>query len=272
MGAGIAEVSARAGCEVIVREPEQDLLDAGKQRVLSSLARAVSKNKISQSESDSAMERCQFVLDLTDLSDVDIVVEAIIEDEEAKLELFRELGEILNKANTLLATNTSSIPINRLASAVKRPENFVGMHFFNPVPLMAVVELVLPDGASPDTKSRAEQFVTETLKKQVVIGPDRAGFIVNALLIPYLLSAVRFYEQGLASKEHIDTAMELGCNLPMGPLKLADFIGLDTVEHIADVIFAELNDSAYEVPALLHEMVEHGQLGRKSGSGFYEYN
>ncbi len=270
MGAGIAEVIARSGADVVVVEADESALGAGKSRLASSFDRALSKGKITQQEHEQANAKLSFSADLSSLANCDLIIEAIVEDEAAKSDLFGRLNDIVS-SSAVFASNTSSIPIARLGEASHRSERFVGMHFFNPVPIMPVVEVIRSEYTSNEVAEVVEKLVTEQLGKTVVHGPDRAGFIVNALLIPYLLSSIRFYEQGLATKEDIDTAMELGCNLPMGPLRLSDFIGLDTVENIANVIHDSLGDDTYEVPSLLHEMIEHGQLGKKSGRGFYDY-
>jgi 3-hydroxybutyryl-CoA dehydrogenase len=269
MGAGIAEVCARAGLQVIVREANEDLVEAGARKIFASMEKALERKKMTQEEMQTAIDALSFTTDLADLAEAELVIEAITEDETIKLQLFSDLDSMVN-SDAVLASNTSSIPIGRLADATKRPEKVIGMHFFNPVPVMPILELISSEHTSPDTAKFAEDFAGH-LKKTVVHAPDRAGFIVNALLIPYLLSAIRFLEAGLATKEDIDTGMELGCNLPMGPLKLCDFIGLDTIKFIADVLHHELHDPANHAPLLLNTMVAEGKLGKKSGEGFYTY-
>lgn len=272
MGAGIVEVAARAGCEVIARETDEEALHRGRTRIEASLAKAAERGKLGEQSPEEILGRIAFVTELEPLENCQLVIEAIVEDAEAKFQLFGALDELLADQSAILASNTSSIPIGDIASHTTNPTRVIGLHFFNPVPVMPIVEVIRAQITDEAVALRAETFVRDTLHKEVVHGPDRAGFIVNALLIPYLLSSIRFYEQGLATKEDIDTAMELGCNMPMGPLKLSDFIGLDTVEHIADVIHETLHDHAYEVPPLLREMIKHGQFGKKNGSGFYQYS
>ncbi len=270
MGAGIAEVCARAGCQVVVREPHDDLLKRGRDRISASLQKAVDREKLTLAEKLATLELMTFTTSLNDLADSELVIEAITEDEPTKFALFQDLDKTVN-AKAVLASNTSSIPIKQLANATKRPGQVIGMHFFNPVPVMGVVEQIASEYTSGATKTICEAFVIHQLQKRLVHAPDRAGFIVNALLVPYLLSAVRFYEQGLATKEDIDDGMELGCNLPMGPLRLCDFIGLDIIKYIADVLYRELDDESAKSPDLLNQLVVEGKLGRKTGEGFYTY-
>ncbi len=271
MGAGIAEVCAKGGVDVVVREISQDAAAAGEARIETSLDRAVGRGKLEQSEADSIIGRVRFTTDLDAMFDRQLVIEAVIEHEPLKREIFIELDRIVAADDAILATNTSSLPITRLGSVTNRPEHVIGMHFFNPVPVMALMELVttvLTDGSTAD---RAEAFAADVLGKSVIRAKDRAGFIVNLLLVPFLTEAMRMYEQGFASREDIDAGMRLGANHPMGPLELSDFIGLDTMKLVADVLFDEFKLPQYAPPPLLVRMVEAGLLGRKTGRGFYEY-
>jgi len=271
MGSGIAEVCARAGRDVSVVEVDAEALDAGRRRVEASLARAVKAAKLSEVERDDAAARIHYVADIGDLADRQLVVEAVVEDEAPKLVVFTALDKVVADENAILASNTSSIPIMKLAMATQRPESVIGIHFFNPVPVLALVELVTSLLTGPETAARAEAFVTEVLGKRVIRSQDRAGFIVNALLVPYLLSAIRMFESGFASRDDIDTGMVEGCAHPMGPLRLTDLIGLDTTMAVAESLYAEFKEPLYAPPPLLSRMVEAGLLGRKSGRGFYEY-
>ncbi|CAM3989073.1 3-hydroxybutyryl-CoA dehydrogenase [Smaragdicoccus niigatensis] len=271
MGAGIAEVCARAHVDVLVYETTRELAAAGRARVMRSLDRGVSSGKITSREREQAAWRLRFTSDLGDFADRQLVVEAILESEEIKTKVFRELDKVVNDADAVLASNTSSIPIMKLAMATTRPERVVGMHFFNPVPVLPLTELITTLRTSPEVSARAEHFASEVLGKQVVRSADRSGFVVNALLVPYLLSAIRMVESGFASKEDIDKAMVLGCAHPMGPLALTDLVGLDTVKSIADSMYAEFKEPLYSAPPLLLRMVEAGLVGKKAGSGFYQY-
>ncbi|GIU92265.1 MAG: putative 3-hydroxybutyryl-CoA dehydrogenase [Acidimicrobiia bacterium] len=271
MGSGIAEVAARAGSDVLLSEPTQELLDKARQRIVASLDRAVERQKLSESDRDAALGRITFTTDLSEFEDRQLVIEAVTEDEDLKKEIFRRLDDILGHEEAILASNTSSIPITRLAAATGRPERVVGMHFFNPVPVMALMELVTTVRSSAEVEAIAEDYAANTLGKTVIRAKDRAGFVVNMLLVPYLLGAIRMYEAGFASARDIDTGMKLGANHPMGPLELCDFIGLDTMKHVADVLFDEYKEPMYASPPLLTRMVEAGMLGRKTGRGFYEY-
>jgi 3-hydroxybutyryl-CoA dehydrogenase len=270
MGSGIAEVSSRFGYQVVVHEVDAATAEAAMERIDRSLSRAVEKGKLSDSESSEIRGRITVSTDIADQADRDIVIEAATENEELKTRLFAELDEVVTDPGAILASNTSSIPITRIASATKRPESVVGLHFFNPVPVMALVELVTTVMASEETQSRARSFA-ESLGKTVIVAKDRAGFVVNMLLIPYMLSAIRMFETGVASAEDIDTGMRLGANHPMGPLELTDFVGLDTTKFVADVLFDEFKEPLYASPPLLTRMVEAGLHGRKSGRGFYDY-
>jgi len=270
MGAGIAEVAARAGCDVVVREVDDAACEAARGRNAASLRRAVRSGRLNADEADAALGRVRVSTDLADLADRDLVVEAVVEDEAVKAAVLRAVTEVVG-ASCLLATNTSSIPITRLAAATGHPERVVGMHFFNPVPVLPLVELIPGLLTSTETLQRAEAFAAGRLGKHTVVTKDRAGFVVNALLIPYLLAAVRMVEQGIATAEDVDAAMVAGCAHPMGPLALADLIGLDTTAAVARSMYAELKEPLYAPPPLLLRMVEAGLLGRKSGRGFFEH-
>jgi len=271
MGSGIAEVCARAGLAVMVREVDAGAVEAGQRRVTTSLDRGVRSSKLSEEERDAALGLIDWTTDLADLADRDLVVEAVVEDEQLKTEVFTGLDKVVSDDDVILASNTSSIPIMKLGMATSRPEQVIGIHFFNPVPVLRLVEVVTSLLTSPETTERASAFATDVLHKRVVRSQDRAGFIVNALLIPYLLSAIRMLESGFASAEDIDTGMVEGCNHPMGPLRLADLIGLDTTMAVADSLYAEFKEPLYASPPLLSRMVEAGLLGRKAGRGFYDY-
>ncbi len=269
MGSGIAELAARAGADVVVVERDGELLERGRARIESSLAKAVERGKLPAEERDAVLARLRGTTDLSELADTDLVIEAATEDIDAKLELFRRLDEI-TRPEVVLASNTSSLPIGSLAEATERPAQVVGMHFFNPAPVMALVELIASEDTSEETFAFAEAFA-KRLGKTTVRSKDRAGFIVNRLLIPYLNSAVRLLEDGIATREDIDTAIELGLRHPMGPLRLIDEIGLDTTMHVADVLFEAFGEPTDAPPELLKRLVAEGRLGRKWGAGFYDY-
>jgi len=271
MGSGIAEVCARAGLDVLVNEINADAVDAGRDRITTSLARGVRSGKLSEADRDAAMGRIVFTTDLGDFADRELVVEAVAEHEPTKVEVFTTLDKVVTGQDAIFASNTSSIPIMKLAMATQRPEQVVGIHFFNPVPVLKLVELIPSLLTGEQTKARAEDFATAVLGKTVVRSQDRAGFVVNALLIPYLLSAIRMFESGFASAEDIDNGMVLGCAHPMGPLRLSDLIGLDTIKAIADSMYAEFKEPLYSSPPLLLRMVDAGLLGKKTGRGFYSY-
>jgi len=271
MGSGIAEVCAKAGLDVVVAEAVEDAKVAGAARIEKSLDRGVSSGKLPEADRDAALARLSFTTDLEAMSDRDLVVEAVIEDEAAKIKIFSSLDRIVTGEDAVLASNTSSIPVMKLAMATQRPANVIGVHFFNPVPVMQLVELVTSLMTSDQTRDRATEFASVTLGKRVVLSQDRAGFIVNALLIPYLLSAIRMMESGFASADDIDAGMMLGCNHPMGPLALTDLIGLDTTMAVAESLYEEFKEQLYAPPPLLSRMCEAGLLGRKSGRGFYDY-
>ena len=271
MGSGIAEVCARAGLDVMVREANAAAMEAGQKRLTGSLDRALGANKITEEERDAAFSRLSFTTDFAELADRQLVVEAVIEDEATKTDVFAQLDKVVADADAILATNTSSIPVMKLGMATNRPEQVVGVHFFNPVPVLRLVELVPSLLTSQNTIDRAVDFAERTLNKRVIRSNDRAGFIVNALLVPYILSAVRMMESGYASAEDIDLGMVEGCAHPMGPLRLADLIGLDTVVAIAESLYTEFKEPLYAAPPLLSRMVDAGLLGRKAGRGFYDY-
>ena len=269
MGSGIAEVCARAGYSVIVREVNEELLQKGLARIHKSLATAAAKGKITQEEATQAWARIHGTMSLADFSGCDLVVEAAVENMTLKKEVFAELDGIL-APHAILASNTSSLCVTEMAGATRRGDKVLGIHFFNPVPVMPLIEFVRTILTSDDTMAAARQFGA-SLGKTMVTAKDTPGFIVNRLLIPYVLDAVRVYEEGLATREDIDTAIKLGLNHPMGPLTLLDFVGLDTCLFIADAMFDEYKDRRYAAPPLLRRMVSAGQLGRKSGKGFYDY-
>ncbi|HET9124225.1 MAG TPA: 3-hydroxybutyryl-CoA dehydrogenase [Solirubrobacteraceae bacterium] len=269
MGSGIAETAAAAGVAVSLYEPEAAPLERSRERLRASLARAVEGGKRTQEEADALLERITHTSALDDLAAADAAVEAVYEDPRVKGEIFRELDARLPHAR-FIASNTSSIPIAELAAHTDRPERVVGLHFFSPVPVMALVEVVVALESAPETVAGAEAFATQ-IGKQPIRTKDRAGFVVNALLVPYLTAAVRMYEEGFASREDIDTGMRLGCGHPMGPLTLCDFIGLDVLQAVCDSLHEEFKQAQYAAPPLLKRMVVSGHLGRKSGRGFYEY-
>jgi 3-hydroxybutyryl-CoA dehydrogenase len=270
MGSGIAEVCARAGSDVVVHEIHAEAAQAALTRMERSLARAVETGKMEAAEQSSVLGRVTVSTDLSDQADRQLVIEAATENEEVKTQIFADLDTVV-PSDSILASNTSSIPITRIASATTRPDHVIGLHFFNPVPVMGLVELVTTVMTAPEVANRAEQYI-ETLGKTVIRAQDRAGFIVNMLLVPYMLGAIRMLEAGVASREDIDAGMRLGANHPMGPLELSDFVGLDTMKHIADVLFDEFKEPSYASPPLLTRMVEAGLFGRKTGRGFYDYD
>ncbi len=271
MGAGIAEVCARAGCDVTVLEVSEPAVDAGRARVLSSLARALRSGRMEPAEHDAVVARMTFVTDFAELHDRDLVVEAAPENEGLKLDIFRTLDEAV-QPDAVLASNTSSIPLVKMAAATKRPKQVVGLHFFNPVPVLPLVEVVESLLTGPDTLLAVTDFAEKRLGKQTIRSKDRAGFVVNALLIPYLLSAIRMLESGFASADDIDQGMVKGCAHPMGPLALTDLIGLDTTAAVAESMYAEFREQLFAPPPLLLRMCEAGLLGRKVGQGFFTYS
>jgi 3-hydroxybutyryl-CoA dehydrogenase len=269
MGAGIAEVCARAGLDVVVAESSEAAAVAGRTRLEKSLIRAEQRGRIDSAHE--VLDRIAVVQGLELLADRELVVEAILEDESAKVALFRALDQIVTSPHAVLASNTSSIPIMKLAVATSRPSYVLGVHFFNPVPVLSLVELVPSLLTAPETTERARTFVQKTLGKHAIDCQDRAGFVVNALLIPFVLSAIRMLESGFATAEDIDEGLVRGAAHPQGPLALADLIGLDTVKAVADSLYDEFKEPLYASPPLLARMVEAGLLGRKTGRGFHTY-
>ena len=272
MGAGIAEVCAKSGVNVTVCDINAAAVEAGRLRIETSLDRAVRSGKLSDDARMASLAQISFVTDIGELADRQMVVEAVREFEDEKLDVFRNLGKIVIDDQAILASNTSSIPIMKLAMATDRPEHVVGLHFFNPVPVMRLVELIPSIVTSSEVADRAEDFMVDTLGKRIIRSQDRAGFIVNALFVPYVLAAIRMLESGFASADDIDAGMVEGCSHPMGPLALADMIGLDTIEAVADSMYAEFKEPLYAPPPLLSRMVEAGLLGRKVGRGFFNYS
>lgn len=273
MGAGIAEVSARSGHEVVVVESSRDSARAAFDRLEVSLSRAESKGKLRSEEGTAAevLARVQIETELDALSHCEILVEAIVEDEAAKVELFKRLDQVVQAPDAVLASNTSSIPIMKLGVVTSRPAQVIGIHFFNPVPVLPLVELVPSLLTSADVTQRARAWVEGSLGKRAIDCQDRAGFVVNALLVPFILSAIRMYESGFATADDIDSGLVLGAAHPQGPLALADLIGLDTTKAVAESLYEEFKEPLYAAPPLLQRMVDAGLLGRKSGRGFYNY-
>ena len=271
MGGGIAEVCAKAGVDTIIVEVSEELAERSRSAIERSLAKAVEKGKLDPDAKASALGKLTFATDLSSLSDRELVIEAIVEDLDVKRDLFGRLDDVVASETAILASNTSSIPITRIAAATERPESVVGIHFFNPAPIMPLVEVISTVVVDPGQVDRAVAFASETLGKTVVRARDRAGFIVNKLLCPYIFEAIRMYEEGFATREDIDAAMVNGAGYPMGPLTLSDLIGNDTMLAVADAFMEEYQDPRYAAPPLLRRMVEAGQLGRKTGVGFYTY-
>jgi 3-hydroxybutyryl-CoA dehydrogenase len=270
MGHGIAQISAQAGWEVMVREVDQGTLDKGLARIEKQLARAVEKGKAEQSDADAVRNRIEGTLDYADLADCDLVIEAMTEDLEGKIEMWRQVDGIV-KDEAFFATNTSSLAVVDQAAATKRPERFLGLHFFNPAQVMPLLEVVQTVTTGPDALQLGVD-VGEKLGKTVVHAKDKTGFVVNRLLCPYMLDAIRAYEEGVGTIEQIDVAMKAGANHPMGPLELADFVGLDTLASIGDVMFEEYRERRFAAPPTLRRMVAAGWYGRKTGRGFYDYS
>lgn len=271
MGAGIAEVCAKPGVDVLVAVTSAASLRAGRSRIEGSLARLVAKGKLDDDARAAILDRIRLTTDLGELADRQLVVEAVTEHEPTKLKVFAQLDSVVEDPDAVLATNTSSLAVMKVARATGRPGQVIGTHFFNPVPVMPLVEVVHSLLSAPSAVDRAEAFAVGTLGKQVVRSRDRAGFVVNALFVPYVLSAVRMVESGFASPEDIDKGMRLGCAHPMGPLQLADLIGLDTLSAVASGLYEEYKEPLYSPPPLLSRMVDGGLLGKKSGRGFYDY-
>jgi 3-hydroxybutyryl-CoA dehydrogenase len=271
MGSGITEVCARAGLDVIVVEADAAAAERGQERLHKSLQTGARRGKLTEEDVEDALARVHFATDLAELADRELVIEAITEDAAAKVSVFKTLDNVVASEHAILASNTSSIPIMKLATVTSRPEQVVGLHFFNPVPVLRLVELVTSLMTSDVVLERVTALVTGPLGKRVIRSQDRAGFVVNSLLIPYLLSAVRMLESGFATRDDIDAGMVEGCAHPMGPLALSDLIGLDTMQAVADSLYDEFKEPLYAPPPLLLRMVEAGLMGRKSGRGFYEY-
>ena len=269
MGSGIAQVCAQKGYRTIVREVSDEFLARGLGRIRGFLQEGVKRGKVAPADAEKALANLTGTTALSDLKDCDLVIEAVVENLEEKRKVFAELDRAC-KPQAILASNTSSILITAIAAATKRADRMLGIHFMQPVPIMKLVELVRPDATSEATYREARAFV-ESLGKVTITAKDTPGFIVNLLLVPYLCDAVRALEKGLATKEDIDTGMELGCGMPMGPIKLADFVGLDTALHITEVLHEGLRDPKYAPPEMLKQLVKAGRLGRKSGAGFYDY-
>ena len=270
MGSGIAEITARSGCDVVLREVNEAAIEAAQRRLATSLDKAVRNGKLPVDERDEIINRVRFTDTLDDLAECDLVVEAAIEDGDAKTAIFAALGKVV-RPDALLTSNTSSIPIMKLAAVTPGPERVVGMHFFNPATVLPLVEVIPCELTSEETVQRVQEFAHGRLGKTTITAKDRAGFVVNALLIPYLLAAIRMVDAGVASAEDIDTAMVAGCAHPMGPLALTDLIGLDTTAAVAVSMYEETKEPLYAPPALLLRKVEAGDLGRKTGRGFFTY-
>lgn len=270
MGSGIAEVAAKAGFDVVVREVSEELIEGGRDRIRKSLDRAVERGKLTEADRDAAWSRLRFSTDLSDLADRDLVIEAIIEEIAAKNELFSALNDLCGP-ETIFASNTSSLTITDMAAASGRMDRVVGLHFFNPVPVMALVEVVRTIATSDEAFDATYAFA-EALGKKPIMAKDNSGFVVNLLLVPYLLDAIRQLERGVASVEDIDRAMMLGLGYPMGPFALCDFVGIDTVYRISEIMFDEYRESRYAPPPLLKRMVSMGRFGKKTGKGFYDWS
>ena len=270
MGSGIAEIAAKSGFDVIVREVNDELLEKGQARIRKSMDRAVAKEKLAAEDRDAAWARLSFTTAVSDLAPCDLVIEAIVENLEAKNELFVELDDLCGEG-TIFASNTSSLTITDMAAATKRADRFVGLHFFNPVPVMKLVEVVKTIATSAETFDRAFQF-SKALGKVPIAAKDNSGFVVNLLLVPYMLDAIRQLERGVASIEDIDTGMQLGCGYPMGPFVLCDFVGIDTLYKISEIMFDEYREERYAPPPLLKRIVAMGRYGRKTGMGFYDWS
>jgi 3-hydroxybutyryl-CoA dehydrogenase len=269
MGNGIAQTCATAGFDVVLMEVADTPLQRGVQRITKSLDKFVEKQKMTLAQRDAILGRVTPTTNVNDLKDCDLVIEAIVENADAKIKLFQQLDELL-AAHAIICTNTSSLCVIELAAKTKRPNRVAGLHFFNPVPIMKLVEVVKTIATTQDVIDSLFEFARK-LGKEPILAKDTTGFVVNRLLVPYLLYAIKVYEEGLASKEDIDTGMKLGCGYPMGPLELLDFVGLDTTYYIAQIMFDEFKDPMMAPPPLLKRMVLAGHFGRKSGKGFYDY-
>ncbi len=271
MGSGIAEVCAKNGIETVVVEINPTLAELAQTKVMDSTERAVDRSKMTDDDRDAMLARLTFTTGFDGLADADLVVEAVVERADVKFDLFTKLDALV-KPSGILASNTSSIPIVEIGAVTDRPEQVLGMHFFNPATVQPLVELISSQRTSVATMDTVEAFTIEVLGKSPIRTGDRAGFVVNRLLIPYILQAIEMLDRGQASKEDIDSGMRFGCAHPMGPLELADLIGLDTIESVAEVLYEEFKEPTYAPPALLKRMVSAGQLGRKSSKGFYDYD
>lgn len=270
MGSGIAEICARAGLDTIVMEADAALAEGAQARITGSMDKAVARDRLSADDRDAAADLLSYSTEMNDLSDRDLVIEAIVENEAIKLDLFRRLDEITPE-HAILASNTSSIPLINLGTATKRPDRVLGLHFFNPATVQKLCEIVESIATDAEVVAIAEDFAQNRLGKETIKSKDRAGFIVNRLLVPYLLQAISLYDTGGVTREDIDNGMRFGCAHPMGPLTLCDLIGLDTIQSVAEVLYDEFKEPTYAPPPLLKRMVAGGMLGRKTGSGFYDY-
>ena len=271
MGGGVAELTAKAGLPTVVREVTPEVAERSRAGIQKSLDRALERGKLDEAAHEAALGNLSFTTEIGDLGDCDLVVEAVVESFDLKAEVFRALDEVVASPDAVLATNTSSIPIIDIAMATGRPERVIGMHFFNPAPVMKLVEVIPSVRTDPAVTALITAFATDVLDKVVVAAKDRAGFVVNMLLVPYLNAAMRMYADGHATAADIDNGMKLGAAHPMGPLELSDMIGLDTMMLVAETLFAEYGDDFYQPPPLLRRMVAAGHLGRKTGRGFYDY-
>lgn len=272
MGGGVAELTAKAGLPTVVREVTPEVAERSRAGIQKSLDRALERGKLDEAAHEAALGNLSFTTEIGDLGDCDLVVEAVVESFDLKAEVFRALDEVVASPDAVLATNTSSIPIIDIAMATGRPERVIGMHFFNPAPVMKLVEVIPSVRTDPAVTDLITAFATDVLDKVVVAAKDRAGFVVNMLLVPYLNAAMRMYADGHATAADIDNGMKLGAAHPMGPLELSDMIGLDTMMLVAETLFAEYGDDFYQPPPLLRRMVAAGHLGRKTGRGFYDYD
>ena len=272
MGGGVAELTAKAGLRTVVREVSPEVAERSRAGIQKSLDRALERGKLDEAAHEAALGNLSFTTEIGDLGDCDLVVEAVVESFDLKAEIFQALDEVVASPDAVLATNTSSIPIIDIAMATGRPERVIGMHFFNPAPVMKLVEVIPSVRTDPAVTDLITVFATDVLDKVVVAAKDRAGFVVNMLLVPYLNAAMRMYADGHATAADIDNGMKLGAAHPMGPLELSDMIGLDTMMLVAETLFAEYGDDFYQPPPLLRRMVAAGHLGRKTGRGFYDYD
>jgi 3-hydroxybutyryl-CoA dehydrogenase len=269
MGSGIAESVARAGLSATVRDIDDAAVGGARRRIEKSLGAAVDRGKVDEAAAAETLNRITYTTELADIADADLLIEAVPENVDLKINILAQVAGIVSE-DALIASNTSSIPIAQLAAGLPRPDRVLGLHFFSPVPVMSLVEVVVALDTSEDTQATAQDFA-ERIGKRAIVTKDRSGFIVNMLLVPYLMAAVRMYEEGFATAEDIDEGMKLGCGHPMGPLTLADFIGLDVLYAIGDSLYEEFKQTEYAPPPLLKRMVASGRIGRKASRGFYEY-